>query len=591
MQLMAASFPRAWRSLARIAAIGCVASVAHADDFRSTFPPQFTETPLGVNIQTGKFRYWPYTFQMGPFVLERGFNRSDFPFLGIAYWHSVQTAGGNPMSLFAVKLGETRLDFSRNQDGTYLAWTAPTIGWLLQRSGAGHLLTDKSGNTFYFSDFGSAGSDFTPGGRATLATYADGSNIAITYDANNRVQWLQSNRGYGVRVEVLAGGAQVKMCGFNLAAVNADANTSCSASNYTVTTNNTALGDGTLRLDSYVDVAGKTSTVSYAGGQVQCITMPNSSTCEFTNTYGTLPGEVQHTKGDQVRVQTDALGRQYSYDYINPGADDPPRFPGGPPVISEALFSIPGSPVVNGAYPYFAHYENGLVTYLQAPGRGANQFTYNGVNLAFATWPEGNKLEITRDIIGNATTIVETPKPGSGQAALTSTQAFPLSVWSSTVICTAASAKLCDKPTAKVDARGNQSDYTYDPAHGGVLTATLPADSNGIRPQTRYEYTQRYAWVKNAAGGFVQATTPVWVKTRERMCRTTAAAGQSCAGGAADETITDYDYGPNNGPNNLLLRGVAVTANGQTLRTCYTYDTNGRKISETQPNAGLGSCP
>ena len=32
--------------------------------------------------------------------------------------------------------------------------------------------------------------------------------------------------------------------------------------------------------------------------------------------------------------------------------------------------------------------------------------------------------------------------------------------------------------------------------------------------------------------------------------------------------------------------GVATT-----LRTCYAYDALGRRISETQPNANLASCP
>ena len=41
----------------------------------------------------------------------------------------------------------------------------------------------------------------------------------------------------------------------------------------------------------------------------------------------------------------------------------------------------------------------------------------------------------------------------------------------------------------------------------------------------------------------------------------------------------------------LLVRGVAVTADGQTRRTCYGYDALGRRISETKPNAGLGACP
>ena len=44
-------------------------------------------------------------------------------------------------------------------------------------------------------------------------------------------------------------------------------------------------------------------------------------------------------------------------------------------------------------------------------------------------------------------------------------------------------------------------------------------------------------------------------------------------------------------PNNLLLRGTVVTADGQTLRTCYTYDDMGRKISETQPKGTGSSCP
>ncbi len=57
--------------------------------------------------------------------------------------------------------------------------------------------------------------------------------------------------------------------------------------------------------------------------------------------------------------------------------------------------------------------------------------------------------------------------------------------------------------------------------------------------------------------------------------------------------VTTYDYGPESGSNILLPRGQAVTADGQTLRTCYAYDGRGRKISETSPNgtAGLAACP
>src|SRR6185295_16939599 len=108
---------------------------------------------------------------------------------------------------------------------------------------------------------------------------------------------------------------------------------------------------------------------------------------------------------------------------------------------------------------------------------------------------------------------------------------------------------------------------------------------------------QRYAWISNGSGGYVQAATPVWVRTATSICRTSAATGNPAApcATAGDEVLTQYDYGPDSGPNSLLLRGQTVTAtdNGvtATLRTCYTYDARGRRIGETRPNANLASCP
>ena len=78
--------------------------------------------------------------------------------------------------------------------------------------------------------------------------------------------------------------------------------------------------------------------------------------------------------------------------------------------------------------------------------------------------------------------------------------------------------------------------------------------------------------------------------TEDRTCRTTATVSSACAGGSSDEVITAYDYGPASGPNNLLLRGVATTADGVTRRTCFSYDWMGNKISETKPRAGLAVC-
>jgi YD repeat-containing protein len=132
--------------------------------------------------------------------------------------------------------------------------------------------------------------------------------------------------------------------------------------------------------------------------------------------------------------------------------------------------------------------------------------------------------------------------------------------------------------------------YTYDPTHGGILTETMPA-VNGINPVKRYSYVQRSAWILNGTGGYVKAASPVWLKNDERTCRTTATVSGACFGGSADEVVTTYQYGPDAGPNNLLLRGVAVSSNGMTRTTCYTYDSSGNKISETKPLGASGTCP
>jgi len=149
----------------------------------------------------------------------------------------------------------------------------------------------------------------------------------------------------------------------------------------------------------------------------------------------------------------------------------------------------------------------------------------------------------------------------------------------------------CNKPNWVKDAAGNESDFTYDPVHGGVLTETRPADPNGIRPQKRYTYVQRYAWSLNSSGAMTRSTDPIWKLATVSYCRTGApnVSGTGCAV-SGDEVVTTYDYGPDSGPNNLWLRGEVVTANGQSLRTCYGYDKFGNKISETSPRAGLAVC-
>ncbi len=151
---------------------------------------------------------------------------------------------------------------------------------------------------------------------------------------------------------------------------------------------------------------------------------------------------------------------------------------------------------------------------------------------------------------------------------------------------------ICNSPIFKIDARGNRTDVEYSSIHGGVVKKTLPVDSNGRRPETRYFYSQMYGWT-DAGGTWVQSSVPVWMLEREEACRTSEAnANGDCAAGVSDKVVTRYEYeqgSPTRG-SELRLKGIATTADGQTLRTCYGYDKWGRKVSETQPAANLPNC-
>ena len=232
-----------------------------------------------------------------------------------------------------------------------------------------------------------------------------------------------------------------------------------------------------------------------------------------------------------------------------------------------------------------------VATYTDPMGQNTS-FTYDTFNrLKKAIWPEGNALEYIYDSDpsyygrrGNITLATETAKPGSSLAPRNESRAFPASV-------TAGCSKTCNKPTSYTDPMGRVTNYTYDPAHGGKLTESLPADDNGIRPVKRYSYAQRYAWTKNSAGNYVRAATPIWLLAEERTCLTSATSGNGCASGASDEIVIAYEYGPDSGPNNLLLRGSVASHRGEFRRTCYAYDKFGNKVAETLPRAGLSVCP
>jgi YD repeat-containing protein len=225
-----------------------------------------------------------------------------------------------------------------------------------------------------------------------------------------------------------------------------------------------------------------------------------------------------------------------------------------------------------------------LLNVTDALGRNTDFHHSTREEFAGVIHPEGNESFNDYDERGNISKITVKPKPGSGLPTLFTTYTYP-------VTCTPTTMATCNKPLSVTDPKGNVTEFTYN-SMGQVLTETKPAPVPGaVRPKVTNIYTMRTAYIKGAGGTVIAAGPPISMLTQSSSCISLA----SCSG-TIDEVRTDYDYGPTTGLNNLRLRGVAVTAANsagqlETLRTCYTYNYFGEKVSETKP-LGTGSvCP
>jgi RHS repeat-associated protein len=201
------------------------------------------------------------------------------------------------------------------------------------------------------------------------------------------------------------------------------------------------------------------------------------------------------------------------------------------------------------------------------------------------TDPEGIRTALQYDGNRNVTKATRYPRPG----AVDHNNAVPAPIVTEAAYATG-NPKTATRPLWTKDANGRITDFTYDPDHGGLLTETGPAPAaSAPRPQTRHVYQPRSTGLADPAG---VAYPPVYVPVRTAFCRTSAATGNPASPCATtgDEVATVFDYGPDGTPDALVLRGQAVSADEVTLRTCYGYDKLRRKVSETSPNANVGSC-
>jgi len=175
--------------------------------------------------------------------------------------------------------------------------------------------------------------------------------------------------------------------------------------------------------------------------------------------------------------------------------------------------------------------------------------------LTRVTQPEGNYVQYGFDARGNVTETRAVAKvPGTP----------PDIVASAAYDATCANPKTCSQPNTTTDPLGRVTDYTYDPAHGGVSTVTAPAPAVGaVRPQVRYSYTLLNGKYK---------------LTETSACQTLA----SCTG-AADEVKATLGY---DGRGNLVSSTIANGTGTLSAVTTMSYDAIGNMLTVDGPLAG-----
>lgn len=566
--------------LALLASSALFASSAWAQ--QQPIPPEhYTLDARGVDMVSGRFNYFTTEVSIGP---------ENSGGLSYGRLYLAPSAGGwrNNLlgtlnvsgSTYLVSIGAETEVFTKS--GSTFA-PASNRGSTLTQSGSTFTFTTSSGTVANFTSFSSSTqtpyvantamllSVSAPDGTLTTYNYVsdfycDNPNLDLggeCQSALRRVERLQSitnNHGYMLHFEYAAFDPNfdiegwmklVKVTGINLSIdycsildpVCTDLTRAWPQATYAESIGVSTVTDQANQVTTYTQVSNGytirlpgSSTdniaVTYTAGKVSSVTNPSGTwNYQYTDAGSARTTVATGPLGQSVTVVSDqTIGRATS--------------------VTEVVSALPA--------------ENRTTSYQYDAQRRLQKITN----------PEGDYTQLTYDARGNVTQQLAVAKPGSGEANITTSAAYP---------ATCSNPVTCNLPTSTADALGRTTDYTYDPVHGGVLTVTAPAPSAGaVRPQTRVSYAAQTARYKNASGALVNGA-PITLPVSSSTC----ISGSSCAG-TANEVKTSFTYGPASGANNLLPTLVSSGAGDGSLTatTAMTYTANGDVATVDGPMAG-----
>ena len=588
-----------------------LAVAARADDF---VPPKaYITNPWGINVADGSFTYSVTDVAIGPLSFERfqvtgpkvGVSRPANPTLGTVFTSNFDIyVNPNPKAAQPTHVPPLPARYNpivhigSSASGVYeenLARTSVVANNIDAYAGT---LTDNGTNFSYVDRDGTIynfDATIVPAGltgfaqRATKVTYGDG-RVQSLYYTGSSLKRVDDSSGWALIFDYDGSGNVSAVCGYNTSITYVTNSTTCVGAPVGVSYTH----DGSGALTGVTDVLGQLTAYGYTAGAwgVTCVTPPGYSTCKFGIDYH-VSGNLSHSV-----TQTLADGTTWQIFNANNGVNDPDYIPNADGENEGGITDPDGKTTYltfTNTSPYTMQDANNNLT--QYRYWGAQQFDYTGPTyhdgslLIEVDYPEGGQYlaehSAPRNAISKETLVA---KPGSGLANRVKQYSY-----SPTGCSAPATNQNCAKPLAVIDARGNETDYTYYD-FGGVKTEMQPAPTAGAaRPLKTYTYTQLYAYIKNASGTLVPAAAPIWMLTSEVQCQTAAGSSTpTCAGGSGVVRVTTtYQYGTPGVANTLLLRGKVVDSGAVklNLRTCYGYDNLGNKIWERKPRAGLATCP
>ena len=534
-------------ALAVLTSLALVPGTAAAQVYET--PPVFpTVDGNGVNVVSGEVKTSLPVTGVGS-----GGNGLSIAFTGLSkrdsYTGTITAVGGtlmgNDVTWYTVSLGDHSQVFFRPVNTNVIIGYAGTGGDNLAVDTTANVLvyTTSDGSVARFSSAPAWQSANFYGLNPVIVSLTKPSGERLDYyyrscgDSCSKTQSIVSTAGYMLKYQYDDSNQLTKVVAIDTSIDYCDPTSSadCATTKAWPTATLTYNADGS---GSYVltDSTSRAWTVGVSSSKIVSIKAPSGAGVDFS-----------YNSNSKIQTSTNG-GAVWNYAYSGPTTVTDPLGHAKKYYVETSLSRVyqTEDALLNKVRYSLAAY-TGLVTDVTNPEGGVTTYSY------------------TR---GNVTKATSAPKTGYTDANI---------VVSSQYETTCSNYKTCNQPQWTKDALGNQTDYTYDATHGGVLTVTRPAGADNKRPQDRYSYAQYPTYSKNSAGQLVQ-TGSVWRLASIASCIT----GETCS--TTNEVKTTYAY---SGPHALLASTTQGAGDGSlSATTTSAYNDFGDIIAIDGPAAG-----